>query len=141
MAEEVNPNNAAEAGAEVTKTDGITHGPITIDQFWDDNPFIMPWMEEYLPINRMWKDGIFVAYNCFFGVVIMVILSKILLVPDKVVIAPGFIIMIWDSYLLAKFNTRMARAQGRFIRAKLNERSFSERVRIGVLGIKEWLNP
>ncbi|OBQ83552.1 hypothetical protein [Mesorhizobium sp. WSM3873] len=126
MAEEVNPNKPAEAAAEVTKTDGMVQGPITIDQFWDENPLIMPWMEQYLPRTRMWKDAIFGAYNCFFSVVVIVLLSQILLLPDKVVFAPGMIFIIWDSYLLAKLNQRMARAQGKFIRAKLNERPFPE---------------
>ena len=83
MAEEVSPNNAAEIVAEVAKTDGMAQGSITIDQFWDENPLITPWVAQYLPRNRMWKDGIFVVYNCFFSVVIIGILSKILLLPDK----------------------------------------------------------
>ena len=141
MAEEVSPNDPADAEAEVTRTDGITHGPITIDQFWDDNPLIMPWMAQYLPKNPLWRDGVFIIYNCFISVAVVVILSNILLLPDKVVFAPGIIMLIWISYLFGRFNTRMARAQGKFIRAKLNERPFSERIRIGVKGIKEWLNP
>lgn len=120
MAEEVNPSSPAETGAEVAETDGVAHGPIAIDQFWDQNPLIMPWMEQYLPKNRMWKDAIFILYNGFFSIVIIEILSKIFLLPDKAVFAPGIILIGWDSYLLAKLNTRMARAQGKFIRAKMN---------------------
>lgn len=141
MAEEGGPNKPVEAVAEVTKTDGITHGTGTIDQFWDDNPLIKPWMEQSLPHNRMWKDVIFGVYNCLFTIFVMAILSKVLLLPDKVILAPGIILIIWDSYLLAKLNQRMSRAQGKFIRAKLNERPFSERIRNGAQGIKEWLNP
>jgi len=141
MAEEVSPNNPAEAAAEVAKTDGMTQRPITIDQFWDENPLIMPWIEQYLPRNRMWKDAVFSVYNAFFTIVIIVMLSKVFLFPDKAILAPGIILIVWNSYLLAKLNTRMARAQGKFLRAKLNARPFSERVRDGVQGLKEWLNP
>ncbi|TPI65525.1 hypothetical protein FJ420_11620 [Mesorhizobium sp. B3-1-3] len=131
MAEKVSPNNAGPV-AEVTRTDGTTHSPLTIDQFWDENKLIPPWIDQYLPQNRMWKDAIFLAYNCFFSVVIVVILSMILLLPDKFVFSPGILLITWDSYLLAKLNTRMARAQGKFLRAKLNARPLSERVRDGV---------
>ncbi|MGX5804883.1 hypothetical protein ACWGS9_27055 [Bradyrhizobium sp. Arg314] len=141
MAEEVSPNNPAEAVAEVAKTDGTAQEYITIDQFWDENPLIMPWMEQYLPRNRMWKDAVFEAYNAMFSIVVVLILSKAFLVPDRIIFAPGIIVIIWNSYLLAKLNTRMARAQGKFIRAKLNARPFPERVRIRVQGFKEWLNP
>lgn len=44
MAEDIIPNNAAEAVTEATKIDGMTQGPITIDQFWDENPLVPPWM-------------------------------------------------------------------------------------------------
>ncbi|TIR15852.1 MAG: hypothetical protein E5X34_27835 [Mesorhizobium sp.] len=142
MADEVNPNNPAPgAVAEVAMTDGTAEGPITIDQFWDRNPLIIPWMEPYLPINRMWKAAMFIACNCFLSVIIICIFSNILLLSEKLLFAPAIILIGFDSYLLATFNTRMARAQRKFIRAKLNERPFAERVRIGVQGIKEWLNP
>ncbi|RUW51962.1 hypothetical protein EOA32_14305 [Mesorhizobium sp. M1A.F.Ca.ET.072.01.1.1] len=140
MAEEVNPNKPAEAVAALATTDGVARGPITIDQFWDDNPLIMPWMTQYLPGNRMWKDVFFGVYNAFFTTVVVVILSNVFFFPDKVVIAPGIILIFWNSYLLAKLNTRMTRAQGKFLKAKLNARPFSERVRDGVQGINEWLN-
>ncbi|RVD57452.1 hypothetical protein EN828_04670 [Mesorhizobium sp. M2D.F.Ca.ET.185.01.1.1] len=141
MAEEGNPSSPVESGAEIAETDGMAQGAITIGQFWDENPLIMSWMDGYLPRNRMWKDAIFTGYNCFFSIAVICILSKIFLLPDKVVLAPGITLIFWDSYLLAKLNQRMARAQGKFIRAKLNERPFSERIRIGARGIKEWLNP
>ncbi|TGQ04925.1 MULTISPECIES: hypothetical protein [unclassified Mesorhizobium] len=140
MAEEVSPNNP-DAVAQVTKTDVMAQESITIGQFWDQNPLIMPWMGEYLPRNPMWKDGTFILYNCVFSIVIIVLFSNVLILPDKLVLVPAIILIVFDSYLLAAFNTRMARAQGKFIRAKLHARPFSERIRSGVQGIKEWLNP
>lgn len=76
MAEEINPNNAAVTATEATKIDGMTRGPITIDQFWDENPLVMPWMEDELPKNRMWKDGLFNVCTGICMLFIFVILSN-----------------------------------------------------------------
>jgi len=122
MAEHIGPSKPFDAAAEVAETNGMDL--ITIDQYWDRNPLIMPCMEGYLPRNRMWKDAIFIGYNGFFSVMVICILSKIFSLSDKVVLVPGISFIFWDSYLLAKLNQRMARAQRKFIRAKLNARPF-----------------
>ncbi|TPM36200.1 hypothetical protein [Mesorhizobium sp. B2-3-4] len=89
--------------------------PIQIARFWDKNPLVMPWMEQFLPVDRMWQDcfatvvGIFVA-----GAIAIAFIY--LFLPQNVV--TGIIGVAPSGYLLGSLNNRMARAQRKFFQAK-----------------------
>ena len=88
--------------------------PIRIDQFWDKNPLVMPWMEDYLPRNRMWQDT-FATIAGIFAITCIGMASLYLFIPQNVV--TGIICVMPAGYLLGSFNNRMARAQRKFFQA------------------------
>ena len=92
--------------------------PVRIDQFWDKNPLVMPWMEQFLPANRMLQD-LMALVICLFilACVGYTLLSFVL--PNNVV--SGIICVLPAGYLFGSFNNRMALAQRKFIHAKREE--------------------
>lgn len=92
--------------------------PIRIDQFWDKNPLAMPWMEQFLPVDRMWQDAFVTVIGIF--VVGCIGATVIYLFFQKNVVA-GIICVLPAGALLASFNNRMARAQRKFFQAKRDE--------------------
>lgn len=93
--------------------------PIRIEQFWDKNPLVMPWMEKFLPTNLMWQDAMASVVGMFINGCIAYPLS--FFIPQNVV--TGMICVMPSAYLLASMNRRMARAQRKFIRAKKDDGS------------------
>lgn len=91
---------------------------IRIYQFWDKNPLLMPWMEQFLPTNRLWQDGMVTLIGIFVvGCIGLLLLSFIL--PQNVV--TGIICVLPAGYLLGSFNNRMSRAQRKFLQAVRDE--------------------
>ncbi|MBZ9684284.1 MULTISPECIES: hypothetical protein [unclassified Mesorhizobium] len=81
MAEASNANEPNEAVVDIDKHGEAVQRSISIVHFWDKNRLVMPWMEGYLPSNRMWEDGIatvfsFFAAFCIFGTIFHVILKS-----------------------------------------------------------------
>jgi hypothetical protein len=92
--------------------------PIRIEQFWDKNPLVMPWMEKFLPENRMWQDGMANVFWIFIVTCVGIALLK-LVIPNNVV--TGIMCVLPAGYLLGSFNNRMSRAQRKFSHAKRGE--------------------
>lgn len=93
----------------------MSQDPIRIEQFWDKNPLVMPWMEKFLPVNRMWQDGIANVFWLFIVTCVGIALLKFVL-PNNVV--TGIMCVLPAGYLLGSLNNRMARAQRKFFHAK-----------------------
>lgn len=92
--------------------------PIRIYQFWDKNPLVMSWMEQFLPANRLWQDGMVTLIGLFaVGCIGLLLLSFVL--PQNVV--TGIICVLPAGYLLGSFNNRMSRAQRKFLQAVRDE--------------------
>lgn len=88
--------------------------PIRIYQFWDKNPLVRPWMEQFLPENPMFQDCFVTVISLFIVTGIAVAIIYIFL-PQNVV--TGIIGVMPAGYLFGRFNNRMSRAQRKFIRA------------------------
>lgn len=91
---------------------------IRISQFWDKNPLVMPWMEQFLPVDRMWQDCFATVMGIFFITCIGMV-AVYLLLPQNVV--TGILCVLPGGYILGMFNARMARAQRKFFQAKRDE--------------------
>lgn len=92
--------------------------PIRIDQCWDKNPLVMPWMEQFLPANRMWQDALGTVLWIFIVTCVGMALLKFVLLNNVVT---GIMCVLPGGYLLGSFNNRMSRAQRKFFRAKRGE--------------------
>jgi hypothetical protein len=92
--------------------------PIRIDQFWDKNPLVVPWMEQFLPANRMWQDAIATVFWIFIVACVGCALLHFVL-PNNVV--SGIMCVLPGGYLLGSLNKRMSRAQRKFFQAKRDE--------------------
>ncbi|MBZ9843880.1 hypothetical protein [Mesorhizobium sp. CA5] len=92
--------------------------PIRIDQFWDKNPLVMPWMEKYLPIDRMWQDAVATVIGIT-AITCIGLAMLFLFLPNNVF--TGIICVLPGGYLLGSFNERMSRAQTKFFHAKRDE--------------------
>lgn len=92
--------------------------PIRIEQFWDKNPLVMPWMEKFLPENPMLQDCMANVFWIFISAWVGIMLLKFVL-PNNVV--TGIICVLPGGYLLGSFNNRMSRAQRKFFHAKRGE--------------------
>ena len=95
-----------------------TQDTIRIDQFWDKNPLVMPWMEQFLPVNRMWQDTMGTVFWIFIVACVGYALLYFVL-PNNVV--AGIMCVLPGGYLLGSFNNRMSRAQRKFFQAKRGE--------------------
>ena len=119
MVEAPNTRNLDKAVAGAGVTDRTIREPATIDQFWDKNQFVMPWMEKFLPESRMWQDSMVTVIGMFLiGYVGWVVLHLLF----HFVKLYAAISLISASYLLARLNIRMTRAQRKLYMAKRDER-------------------
>lgn len=92
--------------------------PTRIEKFWDKNPLVLPWMENFLPENPMWQDAMANVFWIFIVTCVGITLLKFVL-PNNVV--TGIICVLPCGYLLGSFNKRMSRAQAKFFHAKRDE--------------------
>jgi len=120
MDEARNANGPNEIVVGTDKHGDAVQQPISIDQFWDKNRLVMPWMENYLPGNQMWEDGIATVIQLFAAFCIFATIFHIILKSDKIFAA---VCLVAFAYIFGSFNARMARAQRKFFTAKKNERN------------------
>ncbi|MBZ9684283.1 MULTISPECIES: hypothetical protein [unclassified Mesorhizobium] len=90
---------------------------IRIEQFWGRNRLVWPWMDTYLPRNRMWADIIATVIQIGIAFAVSAILFHVIFRIDKALFIFGLACI---SYVFGSFNIRMARAQQQFIIAKRN---------------------
>jgi len=119
VVEAPNTRNLDKAVAGAGVTDRTIREPATIDQFWDKNQFVMPWMEKFLPESRMWQDSMVTVIGMFLIGYVGWVVLHLFFHFDKLYAA---ISLISASYLLARLNIRMTRAQRKLYMAKRDER-------------------
>lgn len=117
MAEAPSANGPKEVATGTDKHGDATQQTARIDQFWDKNRLVMPWMETYLPNNRMWADGIATVVQLFMSFCIFAMIFHVIFKLDKIFTA---ICLSAFAYIFGSFNARMARAQRKFPLAKRN---------------------
>ncbi|WP_143748229.1 hypothetical protein [Mesorhizobium carmichaelinearum] len=117
IAEVSNTNSSNDAVDDAGKNGDTARETIRIEQFWDRNRLVWPWMDAYLPRNRMWADIIATVIQIGIAFSMSAILFHVILRIDKVLVIFGLASI---SYIFGSFNIRMARAQQKFIIAKRN---------------------
>lgn len=114
-----NANGPNKVVSGTDKPGDVMQEGVRIDQFWDKNRLVMPWMEKFLPENRMWQDSIATVIGIFIIGFLGWMTLHLLFGADKLF---AIISIISGAYLLAGLNIRMTRAQRKFYIAKRNER-------------------